>query len=1321
MTLNQTSWDMETALDRVLGYLNFSSGSPDPAFLAALNWLYGECHRQGGGGVLERLRELLLEGIRQRQGSSRAFDDVRQAEAVVRIAFDRGLAAYRDFHSLLLGGHSEEELFQPFLLGRFLECLLAVGGPWDAPDEVVSRALDRFNDYVGLRPVAVLENQPCEPYRHEWFRPIPLYIQGAGVACGPYQRLVEYALEMLADAPSRFTRFAQFDLEQLEELAVDPRPFDFDHPASKAPNYYFGMWDPNRIDLQGRYRRFVLHEMTLGALRERVEQGAAAERDELEREAGVVLAGTILMASATRGSRPGGQMSTVVLAHLLAEIANFRDEFYEWAITRMAPAHRARLQREARRLHQPFGGARQHLNRAIADRRARQYTRLQLARIFLRLGLHDAANQQAERAGTASARLICRLECGIQQVEKLVRAGQLAEALERLEQLDQVLRQGIECGALADPWYILGFAAQYPLFSAQESIHDHRLDDLVRLIDQLFTQAARLWSSAAAGEQPSIVQRVRRWFADLVDWWRQFAAHESPHVEAPDPDAVFQSAERVAEALAHWQQAGAAAGDVAFWAEHVELFPSAEAYAHVVSALLERADYVAAMALLIHWLSRHREIGLAHGQHSFPAWTVRWLLGVADHPWSDDPVQSAQLRWRHARRFMELLEVNAEELWQVPRWDEAVAATPVAESLGEEPSEWDEEEEEGESEIYRAAYEGMIYRDQTDDGVDGSLADAPMAKASAPEDAAHSSMRLQLGFLHHVARLWKILAMHPGFQFHEEKSVKRDFWLRWWEQAEQFRSGLYRLAAQVAGSPLPMPGLSADAHIEYDQKRSARDALIETVVDAAVAMGEAVLWLRAALGAEAAEPAQRDAWYADEELSRAARVLSALKDGQWHAAERAFERLLAGLRFRPLLYLPIARGGDPRLVIAARTRRRIVETLLVCLPRSGLIGQSCQLLELARHMDRVNTAGQGAVTEFDELYELGFRQIVSTILQGFADPQSGQAADVVGSRAHAVLYQLRDRLARLWLDHSHMLRLSVVEQLFSERLWRQTRRFISQYGAEIFTQYMLAFGNIRAILHRGVGNWLEELRDAPDSPFTFVHALNTPARWNQAVRILTLIFEAICENYSEYRDYNSTTTQSDRGEKLFILLDFLRLKARFDRIWWNLRPITIMYELLARYGYEKLAAFSVEEMFHQVYPTSYELVENLKQLQRKYSVEMATIADRMIVRHKRILAEEMLRSLVSKVAAGGNTPAEEALADLHERIEQLAAAPCGAGFEMPEWLAALDSEVEQLVRPVHQQPDHVLLEKLWPFRRLPARQISQQVADWCRTAGPMAS
>ena len=41
---------------------------------------------------------------------------------------------------------------------------------------------------------------------------------------------------------------------------------------------------------------------------------------------------------------------------------------------------------------------------------------------------------------------------------------------------------------------------------------------------------------------------------------------------------------------------------------------------------------------------------------------------------------------------------------------------------------------------------------------------------------------------------------------------------------------------------------------------------------------------------------------------------------------------------------------------------------------------------------------------------------------------------------------------------------------------------------------------------------------------------------------------------------------SDRGEMLYTLLDFLRLRADYDRLAWNLRPVVLAHEVLVRGG-----------------------------------------------------------------------------------------------------------------------------------------------------------
>ena len=73
-------------------------------------------------------------------------------------------------------------------------------------------AISQLNDYLGHRPVAVLRTQQkIQPYAHEWVRPIPLWIRGAGVAEGPYHDLVQRALAILEATDPMLLLEAMFD------------------------------------------------------------------------------------------------------------------------------------------------------------------------------------------------------------------------------------------------------------------------------------------------------------------------------------------------------------------------------------------------------------------------------------------------------------------------------------------------------------------------------------------------------------------------------------------------------------------------------------------------------------------------------------------------------------------------------------------------------------------------------------------------------------------------------------------------------------------------------------------------------------------------------------------------------------------------------------------------------------------------------------------------------------------------------------------------------------------------------------------------------
>src|SRR5207302_1393221 len=183
--------------------------------------------------------------------------------------------------------------------------------------------------------------------------------------------------------------------------------------------------------------------------------GAGVGRDELLFEAAAVLAGTVLMATGISGYGPGAHESSQTLAVLMPGIARYRDRFYQQLLARMSGPHAERLRQEEALTRQPFGAARQHLNGCLARHRAAQLQQRCLALLFAEMGYPEASRAEARRIPAASVRflseVLSRLSTGHREVEH----GRLAEATRVLPEVEDLVRRGIACGALGDPWHVL--------------------------------------------------------------------------------------------------------------------------------------------------------------------------------------------------------------------------------------------------------------------------------------------------------------------------------------------------------------------------------------------------------------------------------------------------------------------------------------------------------------------------------------------------------------------------------------------------------------------------------------------------------------------------------------------------------------------------------------------------------------------------------------------------------------------------------------------------------------------------------------------------
>jgi hypothetical protein len=1365
-------------LRQVLGFLNFSSGKMDLKTLAALNRLYAQAIPAGpyeGLAAWLQIQQWLQDELACLAETNPGFADCQQAVAMMELVWLNFLPAYLDFHRDLLFHQEPEALINGFFLGRAMEAVVMQGGPWSETDRIVPAAIAQLNDYVGHRPVAVLEGRRLEPYAHEWLRPIPIYVGGIGATAGLYEGVVLRCMQILQETDPDILHQASFDLSLLEELAIDPRAYDFDHPVNQRPNYHFGQWDPHRIDNSGNYRRFVVQQVTLDALLARVHEASELPQEELLTEAAAVLAGTILMASGISGSGPGVFASTVTLASILGPIAAYRDQFYEQLLDRMSGPHLERLLEEQKLRRQPFGGARQHLNTHLAKLRASQLEHVQLARLFARMGNAAAAKEQSDFVHVPSARIVSRIDCLITAGDHFLQINMLDEAVAISPQVMDLVHRGIECGAIVDPWNILGFAGNYSRFEGPDaSVHDHRVEDLVQLMEFVFAMQSRMWREASAAGRDDLCQQIEQQLRGAAEWWRQFAAHAVSDLEATDPLETVESAVLVAKALALWHAGGAAAGDVKFWAPHAELFDSPKAYALVVESLLERDDFVASMALLVHWLGQADRVGLQKGDDSFSDLARRWMQRF-EHRLHTDP-SGPKLDWRIAQKFFDYLEANADHYWNAPEFRLGKGGSSPAKRSSSETGfptgdDFDldgDSDDDDEGGMFDAAYEGVVYSDTTDDGIESAVPEEAGVESDSELLDEANRLNQHLTFLTALAQMWKGAALsrhlRPEISSGDAKGHARlQAMQHWAEQAAANRRGLLTLMQDVAAYPIAKVGPDHDAMSRYDRQRLIKESLLERVIGSAVETADARRLLLANLTADAAasSASAQDLDELPEDDRIAIEILGNLLYGKNEAIDNTFSRLLTALRSKKLLYIPLARGGDPAQIYSVRLRRRILSHMLVWLPRQGFFYQACHLLETCRFMEHHNPIGPGAVTEFDDLFKLSFVAMVRSVVQNAInwridelrsgskplatprdrkgklvsyrptethhltlddlhpidldthDGESLQELEPSSDELIAVLEQLTEVMLGSWLSHSRTLRLSVLETVDNSRNWNTLVEFIQRFGGSIFTQSFLRLGNVRAILHQGVGHWLDKVAEEGEHELQdlFLAIEAGAIDRGQVEKMLNVVLEAIIDHYSEYRDYNSTTTQSDRGEMLYMLLDFLRLRVRYDRVSWNLKPIYWTHEVLVRAGCHQTALQWRRALAERIGRESEMYLEHLRELQQKYAMRMPTVADRLHERFTRPMTVDRMRALVGPAVrqfrlSGEASPIFELLID---ECKLMMEQPTGVGLDVPQWLSALEDEVDSVLenqRGFFQKPRY---DSAVGFRCATSEQIVEQL------------
>jgi hypothetical protein len=434
----------------------------------------------------------------------------------------------------------------------------------------------------------------------------------------------------------------------------------------------------------------------------------------------------------------------------------------------------------------------------------------------------------------------------------------------------------------------------------------------------------------------------------------------------------------------------------------------------------------------------------------------------------------------------------------------------------------------------------------------------------------------------------------------------------------------------------------------------------------------------------------------------------------------AWPALLETLADQRLLYVPTAQGGSPQRALAARNVLRVLDRLLVNAPRLGLITETYRLLETIHQMEQRHPAGPGAITDFGRLFEKGCRGIVDCLVassEAWQTDPKGRTGPPRRSDRQLVeeLEKAVEMLLKRWLAHSRNIRISVLEAVADNQRWRVLREFIQRYGRDLFTQQALNIGNLRAILHQGVDRYLSALAEEPDpeTDVRLLRELGGPIGRDDAVRWLELTIRAVVDNYPEYMDYNSTTTQSDRGEMLYTLLDFLRLRASYDRVAWKLKPFMIAHEVMVRRGRVRAADRWRKAVVQRTRVKADEYLERFETTCRKHAMRLASVADRLNERFVRPLDIDRLRALVRPAIAerrsdGGGV----SFKILEEEVVRFVQEPAGVGLDWPSWLEALEEEVERACADgaPHERPDDLCPETAQV--RLALEEVQRELDSW---------
>lgn len=1340
----------EVGSQALLGWMQLSGGKPSDKFRASMSRAWSILKSEGISPVWRSLLGWLdgewnAAALTRESGTGIYAGPPIAGAAIVAsgIFIEATLANKRE----LLGNPDPDLVAGPLWIPSLLEYFVSNLSPEEIPEStalsgkintpeldwlvpIVRRAMAHFHDFVGYRPVPVLESgRKVRVHNGERHRPGILWWPGVGVAPIPEAPMVARTIHWVKHAPSDILEDAGFSMSALTELAIDLREYDHSQPAAQRPNHLFGEWDPEKIDNKGRFTRMVVRSMLLRLLWDQVENpgpGDPPDRQERLEEGAILLAGVILMSAGVLGQGPESVDPTKSLAFVIPRIATYRDAFYGQVMTALPKAHRMRLEAEARLLKQPLGRVRQSLNRSISAQRATQLQNRLLARLFGRLGLTELALERIATIRVPSIRLMVEFERLIQGWEEA--PDSVNDPYRWLRKAFHVVKKGVSCGAFADPWNLIGFQGLYPLGPAREdSIPDDRLEDLRWMVSTLINECSRAHASASANGEKKSRARLRGLLGGVTEWWSKFPSMGIDDNDHPDAGSEFRSALRVARALGVWRSRGEVPADLPFWKKVLSTLETGEAVAEIFHVLLAHGDLQGALGILIYWIDAFDMHSTAEGRTDLTT-----LVGLWETAWREklETINSAKDPSDKKKSSSKKTD-NPGLTVKAPEIDAQNSSELKNRTKGDNSSESPEAKRLELVKIYRRAIDyidanlpddvaapflidGILNsdNDENEEKDEDSPADKPWSENSEGDDDEEDGEEESPWSTDEDAK-GGLDDGSPGTDFPAEEGLfnleyylgqfSAWVWLLERTLTEPILSGLTtvcietmanraaqfrKLMDHLSQAEVPMPGAEVDSVMEFERRRAMKFHTMERAGEILFRL-EALLCLAGKPGPEGGA-AQLQAAYskalgtgplqtktspkketeAEQEKKQIAQPSHTPLD------PREIDSWIQLLIGRELLHKPMMADGQWQNWISNRMSLWFVQRTLRGLARSADFSGIIKFLTKAHQAELSSSLTAPRVSDFHHYFEIAF---VESFRAVFRVVSSASPARIRSAGLFRGLMRLMEKFRAAWLAQGRQTRLSTLDSV-DDRLMEALRGFIRHFGRDLFPARLMGLGNIRGILDRGVAQHLANLernRDPLDKN-KLLEELGGSITMDDASSKLELILRAVAESYDCFKDYKSTTTVSDYGENLHVLLDFLRVKAAFTREVWNRGPWYLLHREMLEAGLREPLEEWIGEVMAEFRPIADQYLQKIADLEKRHGVRLLTVRQEIEEGLWMPMENESLhyhlRDLCELKDNGDQSAYQQGLASFRKELAKWVGKPWGVGRDAPDWIRKLDDK-----------------------------------------------